>query len=124
MNKKTTPTKKLQIGKSILNAAKAFLCWDMFPDLTIQLVPTQEAISYFHPPFDKSTIVLFYQKDSRDYSTPLFLLFHEIGHYIQFEKMKKSRKESLFWQNINTPTGNSRIAFEQESWQKGKMWQT
>lgn len=122
MNNKTSPGEKLRIGKSILNAAKAFLCWDMFPDLTIQLIQMQEAVSYFHPPFDKSTIILFYQKENRNYSSSLFLLFHEIGHYVQFEKMKKSGRESLFWQNINTPTGNSRIAFEQESWQKGKVY--
>ncbi|MBN2029701.1 hypothetical protein JW824_05595 [bacterium] len=122
MNKKTTPEKKIRIGKSILDAAKAFLCWDMFPDLTIRLIQLQESVSYFHPPNDRSTIVLFCQKDNRDYSIPLFLLFHEIGHYIQYEQMKKAGTESLFWQHINTPTGKARSAFEQESWQKGKVY--
>ncbi len=122
MNKKTTPEKKNRIGKSILDAAKAFLCWDRFPDLTIQLIQIQASISYFHPPNDRNTIVLFCQKENRDYSIPLFLLFHEIGHYLQYGQLKKVGNESQFWQNINTPTGHTRTAFEQESWQKGKIY--
>ncbi len=122
MNKKTLPGEKIRIGKSILDAAKAFLCWDMFPDLTIQLVEMQETVSYFHPPGDRSTILLFYPKEKRDYSIPLFSLFHEIGHYTQYEQMKKAGNEPLFWENINTPTGHSRVAFERESWHKGKVY--
>ncbi|MCJ7812462.1 hypothetical protein MUP95_03975, partial [bacterium] len=80
-----------------------------------------ETISYFHPPFNRSTIIIFYKK-SPDYSIPLFHLFHEVGHYMQYEKMQQTGRESLFWQNINTPTGSSRVAFEKESWQEGKVY--
>ncbi len=123
MNKNIIPEHQTrQIDKSILDSAKAFLCWELFPNLTIQLVQMQETVSYFHPPFNRSTIIIFYKNENPDYSIPLFLLFHEVGHYIQYEKMQQKGMESLFWQNINAPTGSSRTAFEKESWEEGKIY--
>jgi hypothetical protein len=36
------------IQKSILDGAKAFLCWDEFPDMAIQLVALQNAVGYYY----------------------------------------------------------------------------
>ena len=108
------------VSKVILDKAKAFLCWDVFSDLSIQLIETQEAVSYFHPPASRSTILLYYERGNPDFSFPLFLLFHEAGHYLQYQEFQMQGRESEFWQIIDTPTGPEKAAFEKQTWDKGR----
>jgi len=109
------------VTKTILYQAKAFLCWDTFPDLSIQLVEFKEATSYFYPPSQRSSIVVYYQEGKADFSVPLFLLFHEAGHCLQFEDRRKANEETTFWENAHVPTGSGRARFEEEGWNRGKV---
>ena len=109
------------IAKSILEQAKAFLCWDKFPDLSIQLIRTESPVSYFIPPSERSSILIYYENENPDFSIPLFLMFHEAGHYLQYLEYKKTNKISKFWKVIHSPTGHIKVAFEEESWKKGKI---
>jgi hypothetical protein len=109
------------ITKSILEEAKAFLCWDTFSDLAIQLVELQSATAYFYPKTnEQSTIIVFYRSLNPDFSKPLFLLFHEAGHFLQFQEWKKNGRELDYWKMVNTATGGLKIKFEEESWDWGK----
>lgn len=107
--------------KEVLDQAKAFLCWDMFPNLTIKLIPLEQPVAFYMPPSTNThTIVLFYPVPCDDYWPVLFLLFHEIGHYRQFQAVCAQGKEARFWECVNMATGAEKIAFEAESWELGK----
>ena len=108
------------INKATLDQAKAFLCWDRFTDLTVQLVETTDSVSYFYPPSSRSTIIVTYRKGASDFCRPLFRLFHETGHYLQFEALQKSGRETEFWEIVDTPTGPPKVGFEKNSWAIGK----
>jgi hypothetical protein len=108
------------VSKSILDRAKAFLCWDRFPDLCVQLVALEGAVSYFHPPSRLGTILVYYDKKNKDFSAPLFLLFHETGHYVQYRKYREAGREKSFWEKVNTPTGDEKTSFEREGWALGR----
>lgn len=108
------------VNKAVLDKAKAFLCWDTFPDISVQLIETQKAVSYFHPPAGRSTIIVYYERGNSDFSFPLFLLFHEAGHYLQYREMEMQGRESEFWRIIDTPTGPEKAAFEKQAWEKGR----
>jgi hypothetical protein len=106
------------INFDTLALAKSYLCWEKFTDLTIQLVPIQNAVGYFFPPFSKDkTIIIHYSANNKDVSEALFLLFHEAGHVLQFENKDKSEKH--FYQLINQPNGKERANFEREAWNIG-----
>ena len=105
---------------SVLSDAKAFLCWDIFPDLSIQLVKVAKTTSYFYPPVNRCTIIVYYEKACADFSTPLCHLFHEAGHYVQYQEQENDNCEILFYEMMNTPTGLQRKTFEEEAWRKGK----
>ncbi len=107
------------ISKSILDKAKSFLCWDIFSELSVQLIEIQESISYFFPPSKHPTIIVFYRKNETDFTIPLFHLFHEAGHLLQFKEMKHRDESKTFWENVNTPAGTEKIKFEKQGWQKG-----
>ena len=77
-------------------------------------------MSYFYPPSSQSAIVVYYERGNPDFGAPLFLLFHEAGHYLQFQEMKETRREADFRERMDVPTGRDRIAFEEECWLKGK----
>ncbi len=109
------------ISKSTLNKAKSFLCWDVFSDLSIQLIETRDAVSYFLPPSNHPTIVVFYKKESEDFTLSLFHLFHEAGHLVQFNEMNCPEKPENFWDYVNTPTGIKKIQFEKQGWEKGHV---
>ena len=111
----------MMITKDLLDQAKAFLCWDVFPDISIQLVEMKTAVSYYYPPSDRSTIVVYYERGSDDFSLPLIFLFHEAGHHLQYLERKKTGGESEFWERIDIPTGPFKAAFEQESWNRGRV---
>ena len=108
------------VNKSILDRAKAFLCWDLFPDLSIQLVEIKKAVSYFYPPSNRNTIIIHYERGNPDFSIPLFFLFHEVGHYLQYRDMRKVGEEAAFWNQTNTPTGTDKVIFEKACWEKGR----
>ena len=109
------------VGKSVLATAKAYLCWEVFGRLTIQLVPVQDAVAYYYPPNNEShSIVLFYQASLDDFSEPLFLLFHEAGHARQWSEIPVQKRESHFRKMINLDTGKDKTAFEEKAWEAGR----
>ena len=109
------------ISQSILFEAKAFLCWDKFSDLSIKLIPIEKAIAFFHPPFkDRATINLFYEIGTKDYSPVLCLLFHEAGHFRQWQKFSSQNRADDFetWTDIDK--GEQKVQFEREAWTLGE----
>ena len=109
------------IKKDILIAAKQFLCWDTFPDLNIQLIEVVEPVSYFFAPKPESAaILLFIRSENGDYSKSLFLLFHEVGHYLQFRDFQKSDQITQYWYLVDEASGTEKIQFEESAWIKGR----
>ena len=101
--------------------AKAFLCWDEFPHLSIKLIPIDEAVAFFYPPArDLVTINLFYERAARDFKKPLFLLFHETGHLIQWQNFSKRNEQDQFWRLIELDKGKHKIEFERAAWSNGE----
>lgn len=105
------------VEQSILFEAKAFLCWDKFPQLAIKLIPVQDEVAFFYPPSKEiSTINLFYNPGKKDLSRPLFLLFHEAGHFVQWQKYASKNMEEKFTHHINLDSGKKKADFEREAW--------
>ena len=102
-----------RLKKTVLDNAKAFLCWTKFPDLTIQLIEQDQAVGYFVPPSERGTIYLFYEKKLNDFSNALFLLFHEAGHYLQFLRDKEVTP-------FLAPLSEEQIRHEEEAWDFGR----
>ena len=101
----------------MLNEAKAFLCWDALPNLSIQLVPIQKSVAYYFPPNrELDSILLFYDAHQHDFSESIFLLFHEAGHAQQYERLGK-----IFHNMISVPNGKERRSFEREAWSFAKI---
>jgi len=108
------------ISQAILFEAKAFLCWDKFPTLSIKLIPIDKAIAFFYPPAkDIMTINLFYEMNTKDYSSALCLLFHEAGHLRQWQHLSNQNRADEFDHCINLDRGDQKIEFEREAWQLG-----
>jgi hypothetical protein len=111
----------MMISQSVLFEAKAFLCWDKFPNLSIKLIPIDKAIAFFYPPAkDVMTINLFYDKNTKDYSLALCLLFHEVGHLEQWRILSAQNRADEFWQSINQDRGRQKVKFEREAWNIGE----
>jgi len=109
------------IDKSILFQAKAFLCWDKFPRLSIKLIPIEKAVAFFYPAAGEvSTIHLFYEQQTRDFSEPLFLLFHEAGHLQQWQNYSDQGMENEFLRLMDLDRGTEKVTFEREAWLLGK----
>jgi len=107
------------IPKSVLDAAKAYLCWDVLPGLAIQLVPLKHALAYYYPPDNQThSIVLFYDAGTKDFSESLYLLFHEAGHARQYNYLQVKD----FIKMISNCKGPNRIAFEMQAWQLGRSY--
>ncbi len=105
------------VEQSILFEAKAFLCWDKFPQLAIKLIPVQDEVAFFYPPSKEvSTINLFYNPGKKDLSRPLFLLFHEAGHFVQWQNYSFKNMEKEFVHHINLDRGKQKADFEREAW--------
>ncbi len=110
------------INKSVLFEAKAFLCLDKFPELSIKLIPIEDAVAFFYPPVkDVSTIIVFYNKQSGDFSQPLYLLFHEVGHFKQWLSLSEQNQEDEFWKLIELDKGEKKLQFEHEAWDYGEI---
>jgi len=109
------------VPKSLLTSAKAFLCWEAMENLSIQLVPMQEAVAYFYPPqATHSSIVLFYEAQADEYAESLFLLFHEAGHAQQWRSYIAQGQAERFRQMLDLDKGPEKLAFEKEAWGLGK----
>ena len=109
------------ISKSILFEAKAFLCWEKFSDLSIKIIPIDKAVAFFYPPSkNMMTIKLFYEKNTKDYSPALFLLFHEAGHLRQWQKLSTQNRSNEFEHYTNLDKGKQKIQFEREAWKLGE----
>lgn len=109
------------IPKSVLDAAKAFLCWDIFKDLTIQLVEIQGAVGYYYPPLNESHLItLFYPVGTNDFARPLYLLFHEAGHAQQWLSMPQKDRRNIFCSLINLDKGPEKDGFEGQAWKLGR----
>lgn len=106
-----------KLFKPDLIQAKSFLCWDKFPDLAIQLIPITDAVAYFYPPRnDYASIVLFYPENASDFNHVIFLLFHEAGHYLQYQQFEQNNNSTHFSQIINSGNNSEKVVFEKESW--------
>ena len=109
------------VTKLVIDRAKAFLCWDKFPQLSIQLVALGDTVAYFYPPHNqRASIVLFYQKQEKDFYQPLFLLFHEVGHYLQYCEFKKRKNLRAYQRLVEAVEGDKKVAFEEEAWNLGQ----
>jgi hypothetical protein len=107
------------ISISILSEAKAFLSWEVFDNLSIQLVPLQSAVAYHYPPGNRNhSIVVFYDPEDRDLSKPVFYLFHEAGHAMQYEHHSSERE--FFHSRMALDRGPERREFEQQAWDLGR----
>lgn len=100
----------------MLVRAKAFLCWDAFPDqLAVQLIPVTAGVGYYVPPHNPlHGIYIFYDAGATDQSIPFFLLFHEAGHVTENPQTQASA--DIF----EIPNGPERQKFEQQAWKRGK----
>lgn len=108
------------ISQAVLFEAKAFLCWDKFPQLSIKLIPIEAAVAFFYPPTkDILTVNLFYEKNTQDFSRALCLLFHEAGHLRQWQKLSAQNQTDEFWRLINLDKGEQKIQFERDAWNFG-----
>lgn len=110
-----------RISKSHLFDAKAFLCWQAFDDLSVQLVPIRATVAYHYPPQNnRHSIILFYPEFQQDYSEPLFLLFHEAGHILQWKQLEKSGRIETGKRIMNLSKGRERVLFEEQAWTLGR----
>ena len=88
--------------------------------LLVSILTLQTTDTVYYPPSERfNTILVFYPIPCQDFSSVLFLLFHEIGHYLQFHEYRQHDQEQRFWELVNTVDGPQKIRFEQESWDKG-----
>ena len=109
-------------ARGVLERAKAFLCWDCLPGLSVQLIEMTEGVSFFHPPMERQTVIVYYAKGCEDFTAPLFLLFHEAGHGEQYGAMAGRNRASEFERLMNDPGSPSRAAFEKQAWDLGRAY--
>jgi hypothetical protein len=115
------PHKNPVISKELLVSAKAFLCWEAVENLSVQLVPVQNAVAYYYPPQNvHHAIVIFFQPSASDFSEPLFLLFHEAGHALQYMRLCEQNREDYFQKMIDLDRGIEKMDFEKEAWAAGR----
>jgi hypothetical protein len=111
------------INQSVLFQSKAYLCWDRFPDLEIKLIPLQSAVAFFYPPNKKFPVIhLYFNYGTKDFTDTLCLLFHEVGHYLQWDKKLLSDTELGFFELINKDKGEDKIYFESQAWDYGQEY--
>jgi len=113
--------RKVECFLSVLFAAKSFLCWEKFHDLSVKLIPVQNFTAFYYPPDNHlHTIVIFYNPDAGDISQALFLLFHEAGHARQWHRMRERDESPGFTYYLNLDKGQEKIDFENEAWSMGR----
>ena len=90
------------INKSVLFQAKAYLCWDRFPELEIKLIPLQSPVAFFYPPNKKFPVIhLYFNHGTKDFTDTLCLLFHEVGHYLQWDIESLFETEYDYFKLVN-----------------------
>jgi len=110
------------VDKSVLFQAKAFLCWDKFPELSIKLILIEQSVAFFHPPTrEVATINLFYEQDNIDVTREVCLLVHESGHLMQWRNFQVQHREKNFWQLLDLDKGDEKMMFEREAWDFGAI---
>lgn len=110
------------LTKAVLEQAKAFLCWDHFPNLSIKLIELKDSVGFYFPPNqDTNTILLFYHRQTSDFSKPLFLLFHEAGHHLQYLNYNVRGFTDQFIERMNQTSGREKAEFETEAWKHGEL---
>jgi len=105
---------------NLLKEAKAFLCWDVFPQLAIQLTPAQHATAYYYPPSAHHSIVVFYLDSPDSHKEAFCLLFHEAGHLVQQQHYAQSDRENDFIAMLNLDKGPVKQRFERQAWDFGR----
>jgi len=111
------------INKSVLFQAKAYLCWDRFPKLEIKLIPLQSTVAFFNPPNEKFPFIhLYYKHGIKDFTETLCLLFHEVGHYLQWNNESLFEPEYDFFELINKDNGEEKVIFESQAWDYGQEY--
>ncbi|MBN2411213.1 hypothetical protein JXQ31_05925 [candidate division KSB1 bacterium] len=109
------------VPENMLKEAKSFLCWDVFKDLTVQLIPIQDEVAYYIPPGNPfHSIMVFYDRRQTDHSRALFLFFHEAGHVKQWLEFEKQRQDNKFFDIINLDKGTKKQLFELKAWLYGR----
>lgn len=105
------------LSKHLLFEAKAYLCWDAFPQLSVQLIPIDRSVAYYYPPTPQHhNIVIFYNPKEADFAEALFLLFHESGHVRQWKRYQQRGEIQYFYECLNRSNGQQKQIFEQEAW--------
>lgn len=109
------------LSKTVLDRAKSFLCWDVYPGLSIKLIELEQPVGFFYPPEKElSTILLFYYVDCQDFTESVFLLFHEAGHYQQYLDYRRDHNSAKFTELMNLDKGKQRLDFERDAWDRAK----
>ncbi len=110
------------ISKQMLFDAKAYVCWDVFSHLSVQLIPLDQPVAYYYPPQNPNhNIVVFYFASASEFAEPLFLLFHECGHVKQWKALQKGRNTSQFYASLNAADYNEKQQFEIQAWQHAEQ---
>ena len=106
------------VSKNLLFDAKAYVCWDVFSHLSVQLIPLETAVAFYYPPKNPNhTIVVFYLQSATDFAEPLFLLFHECGHVKQWQEFQQRNNTAQFYSNLNSPNLQEKQQLEIQAWQ-------
>lgn len=109
------------LSKFVLDRAKSFLCWDFLDNLSIQLVEINDTVAYFYPPQNRlSSIVVFYESGCKDFTHSLYLLFHEVGHYLQYSMYDSNNQLEDYWRIIQMDRGEEKVKFESQAWALGR----
>ncbi|MBC7186453.1 MAG: hypothetical protein H5U38_05410 [Calditrichaeota bacterium] len=109
-----------RVGRELLVQAKAFLCWDRLPELAVQLVEVDGPVSYFFAPHAERAAVVLFVAGKEDHSEELYLLFHEVGHYLQYREFAGQGQVAKYWRLVDLPLGEERLAFERDAWARGR----
>jgi len=109
------------VSENMLKEAKSYLCWNVFEQLSVQLIPIQDATAYYVPPVNPfHSIMVFYERRQKDFSHSLFLLFHEAGHVKQWKESDLQQNNEKFFEKINLDKGTEKQEFECKAWHYGR----
>ena len=111
----------MKVSLSLLQEAKSYLCWDVFPGLAMQLVPIENTTAWYFPPEKElDRIFVFYRDDAKSLAEALFYLFHEAGHLVQKQSFEQNRDMHEFQKMLELDRGARKAAFEQQAWALGE----
>ncbi len=106
--------------KQLLDQAKAFLCWDTFPDLTIKLIPQSIRQRFIHRPHPTGIPLRFSIRFLAMISgRSCFSCFMKSAIIVNFRPCIIAARTHVSG-NVNMANGREKVAFEEESWELGK----